>query len=77
LEQDLPGIAIVGDSCHPAIPKESFEAPFERPIHISVGGVVRMQELVCEDINIGVGQQQHIAPGCGHVIIVRPAATLP
>ena len=56
VKQDVARIAVVGDSCHPAIPKETFEALFERPIYIRVGGVVGTQELVREDINIGVGQ---------------------
>jgi hypothetical protein len=93
VKQDAARIAIVGDSCHPAMPKETFEASFERPIYIRVGSVVRMQELVREDINVRVGQQQHIAVGSRHVIILlgsslrrieetlipsfRPAATPP
>ena len=56
VKKDVARIAVVGDSCHPAIPKETFEALFERPIYIRVGGVVGTQELVREDINIGVGQ---------------------
>jgi hypothetical protein len=70
-------IAIVGDPCHPAIPKETFEASFERPIYIRVGSVVRIQELVREDINVRAGQQQHIAAGSGHVIILLALSVRP
>jgi hypothetical protein len=68
--QDVARIAIVGDSCHSAIPKETFEASFERPIYIRVGGVVRIQELARDDINVAVGQQQHFSAGSRHVIIL-------
>jgi hypothetical protein len=70
VKQDAARIAIVGDSCHPAMPKETFEASFERPIDIRVGGVVRIQELVREDINVRVGRQRHIAVGSRHVVIL-------
>jgi hypothetical protein len=93
VKQDLARIAIVGGSGHPAMPKETFEASFERPIYVRVSGVVRVQELVRQDINIGVGQQRRIAARSRHVItllglsvrpdqgdadpIVRPTATPP
>ena len=73
----LARIAIVGDSCHPAMPKETFKASFERPIDIRVGGVVRIQEMVREDINVGVGRQRHIATGSRHVIILLGLSVRP
>jgi hypothetical protein len=77
VKQDLAHIAIVGDSCHPAIPKETFKALFERPIHIRVGGVVRMQEMVREDVKVGVGQHQRIAAGGRHVITLLGSSVRP
>jgi len=59
------------------MPKETFEALFERPIHIRVGGVVRMQEMVREDINVGPGQQQRITGSSRHVITLPGLSVRP
>ena len=67
-EQETTRVAVIGDPCHPAVAQERLKASIDRPVGVWVAGVVRVEELQGQQINVGVDQQQPIPAGSGHVV---------
>ena len=54
IDEDVVCVAVVGDTGETTVPEKTVEASIERPVRIQVGGIVRVQELKSEGVNIGI-----------------------